>query len=79
MIRLAKLWLMAGLLAFGLAMPAAAQLQVRVDEGNFQPTPLAIPDFEVRGANAEMEGSWKVPMWHRQQIHADDGARRRSE
>ena len=52
--RLAKLWLMAGLLAFGLAMPAAAQLQVRVDEGNFQPTPLAIPDFEVRGANAEM-------------------------
>lgn len=39
---------------FGLAMPAAAQLQVRVDEGNFQPTPLAIPDFEVRGTNAEM-------------------------
>ena len=34
MIRLAKLWLMAGLLAFGLAMPAAAQLQTELAASN---------------------------------------------
>ena len=45
MIRLAKLWLMAGLLAFGLAMPAAAQLQVRVvhPEGSVDRRPAALP------------------------------------
>ena len=42
------------LIAAGLAAPASAQLRVRVDQGNFQPTPLAIPDFQVTGANTEL-------------------------
>ena len=54
MTRILTALMLALMIPIGLAMPAAAQLQVRVDEGNFQPTPLAIPDFEVRGTNAEM-------------------------
>ena len=42
------------LLALGLAAPASAQLQVRVDEGNFKPTPIAIPDFQVTGTNTQL-------------------------
>jgi TolB protein len=42
------------LIAVGLAAPASAQLRVRVDEGNFKPTPIAIPDFQVTGTNAEL-------------------------
>jgi TolB protein len=42
------------LIAVGLAAPASAQLRVRVDEGNFKPTPIAIPDFQVTGANADL-------------------------
>ncbi|MFN3912991.1 Tol-Pal system beta propeller repeat protein TolB [Hyphomonas sp.] len=42
------------LIAAGLAAPASAQLRVRVDEGNFKPTPIAIPDFQVTGANADL-------------------------
>src|SRR3990167_8046517 len=42
------------LIAVGLAAPASAQLRVRVDEGNFKPTPIAIPDFQVTGANSEL-------------------------
>lgn len=30
----------------GAALPAAAQLRVTVDQGNFQPMPMAIPDFQ---------------------------------
>ncbi len=39
------------MLAISLGLPAGAQLQVRVDEGNFKPTPIAIPDFQVTGTN----------------------------
>ncbi|WP_291070226.1 Tol-Pal system beta propeller repeat protein TolB [Hyphomonas sp.] len=42
------------LIAVGLAAPASAQLRVRVDEGNFKPTPIAIPDFQVTGTNSEL-------------------------
>ncbi len=42
------------LIAAGLSAPASAQLRVRVDQGNFQPTPLAIPDFQVTGTNTEL-------------------------
>ena len=42
------------LIAVGLVAPASAQLRVRVDEGNFKPTPIAIPDFQVTGANADL-------------------------
>lgn len=42
------------MLALGLAAPASAQLQVRVDEGNFKPTPIAIPDFQVTGTNTQL-------------------------
>lgn len=44
----------AALLALGLALPAAAQLRVRVDEGNFKPVAMAIPDFQVTGANGDI-------------------------
>jgi TolB protein len=47
-------FLVAALLVLGLAAPASAQLRVRVDEGNFQPTPIAIPDFAVTGTNSEL-------------------------
>lgn len=47
-------FLAVALIAAGLAAPASAQLRVRVDEGNFQPTPIAIPDFQVTGANGEL-------------------------
>ncbi|MGH1420681.1 MAG: Tol-Pal system beta propeller repeat protein TolB [Hyphomonas sp.] len=33
---------------------AAAQLEVRVDEANYSPVPLAIPDFQIRGSDVEM-------------------------
>lgn len=36
------------------ALPAAAQLQVRVTDGNFTKTPLAIPNFEVRSGDPEL-------------------------
>jgi TolB protein len=52
--RVLKGFLAAALMLIGLAAPASAQLRVRVDEGNFQPTPIAIPDFEVTGANGEL-------------------------
>ncbi|PKP81185.1 MAG: Tol-Pal system beta propeller repeat protein TolB [Alphaproteobacteria bacterium HGW-Alphaproteobacteria-18] len=42
------------LLAVGLAGTASAQLQVRVDEGIFKPTPIAIPDFQVTGTNTQL-------------------------
>lgn len=41
----------AALIALGLVLPASAQLRVRIDEGNFKPTPIAIPDFQVTGAD----------------------------
>ena len=47
-------FLAAAVIALGLVAPASAQLRVRVDEGNFQPTPIAIPDFQVTGANADL-------------------------
>lgn len=37
-----------------LVLPAQAQLQVRVTDGNASQTPLAIPDFEVRGGDPEL-------------------------
>tara|TARA_R110000787_G_scaffold8447_1_gene28393 strand:- start:131 stop:1486 length:1356 start_codon:yes stop_codon:yes gene_type:complete len=42
------------LLATSFALPSAAQLQVRVTDGNFTPTPLAIPDFQISGTDAAM-------------------------
>ena len=54
MTRYLKALMLALILPLGFALPSAAQLQVRVDEGNFQPTPLAIPDFDVIGENAEL-------------------------
>ena len=42
------------LFATSFALPSAAQLQVRVTDGNFTPTPLAIPDFQISGTNAEL-------------------------
>ena len=46
---------MAFSLAMGFAQPSAAQLRVVVDgSGNFKPTPLAIPDFQVNGTNTEL-------------------------
>ena len=53
-INLIRHFLAVALIAAGLAAPASAQLRVRVDEGNFQPTPIAIPDFQVTGANGEL-------------------------
>lgn len=47
-------FLAAAVIVLGLAAPASAQLRVRIDEGNFQPTPIAIPDFAVTGANSEL-------------------------
>ena len=47
---LAALVLAAGFVA----APAHAQLQVRVDQGQFQPTPIAIPDFQVTGTNTQL-------------------------
>ena len=47
-------FLVAALLMIGLGAPAHAQLQVRVDEGNFQPMPIAIPDFQVTGSNTQL-------------------------
>lgn len=49
-----KRFLAAALLVIGLGAPAHAQLQVRVDEGNFQPMPIAIPDFQVTGSNTQL-------------------------
>ena len=37
-----------------LARPAAAQLRLRVDEGNIQPIPMAIPDF-IAGTPGDTE------------------------
>ncbi len=47
-------WIALALMIVGLVMPAAAQLRVRVDEGNFKPTPIAIPDFQVTGTNTQL-------------------------
>ncbi len=41
-------------LIMGGVQSAAAQLQVRVDTSNYSPTPLAIPDFQIRGSDVEM-------------------------
>ena len=41
-------------LAAGLSLQAAAQLQVRVDEGQFRPTPIAIPDFQVVNGDTQL-------------------------
>ncbi|WP_409916694.1 Tol-Pal system beta propeller repeat protein TolB [Hyphomonas sp.] len=49
-----KRFLAAALLVLGLAIPAHAQLQVRVDEGNFRPMTIAVPDFEVTGTNTQL-------------------------
>ena len=50
MTRLLLALVMAFTAAIGLAPTASAELKVLVEgSGNFQPTPLAIPDFEVRG------------------------------
>ena len=47
-------FLAAALLVLGLTLPASAQLRVRVDEGNFKPVPIAIPDFQVTGPDGEL-------------------------
>jgi len=47
-------FLAAAVIALGLVAPASAQLRVRVDQGNFTPTPIAIPDFQVTGANSDL-------------------------
>jgi TolB protein len=49
-----RLFLVAALMAAGLGAPASAQLRVRVDEGNFNPTPIAIPEFQVLAGDAEL-------------------------
>ena len=56
MTRLLLALVMAFTAAIGLAPTASAELKVLVEgSGNFQPTPLAIPDFEVRGGtNTEL-------------------------
>ncbi len=54
MIRMLKSVLACLVVAASLTLPAAAQLQVRVDEANWKPTPLAIPDFQLKGADAEL-------------------------
>lgn len=41
-------------LIVGSTLPASAQLQVRVDQSNYAPTPLAIPDFQIRGSDVDM-------------------------
>lgn len=43
--RLVLIALFASVLAFGVAQPASAALQVDVNQGNIQPLPIAIPDF----------------------------------
>ena len=56
MTRLLLALVMAFTAAIGLAPNASAELKVLVEgSGNFKPTPLAIPDFEVRGGtNADL-------------------------
>ncbi len=55
MSRLVKAILAASAILFTLALPALAQpLRVLVDTENFTKTPIAIPDFQVRGANSEL-------------------------
>lgn len=46
--------LAAAVLALGLAVPAQAQLEVRVDEGVWRQMPIAIPDFQVTGTNTQL-------------------------
>lgn len=54
MITYLKRFLAAAALVLGLALPAQAQLQVRVDEGTFRPMAIAIPDFQVTGSNTQL-------------------------
>ena len=55
MTRLLLALMMALSVAIGLAPSASAELKVLVEgSGNFKPTPLAIPDFEVRGTNSDL-------------------------
>ena len=54
MIKRVFLILVSVCMALGMAGTALAQLQVRVTEGNFVPTPIAVPDFEVTGDNIQL-------------------------
>lgn len=55
MSRLIKAFLAASAMLFTFALPALSQpLRVLVDTENFTKTPIAIPEFQVRGANSEL-------------------------
>ncbi|MEZ6013417.1 MAG: Tol-Pal system protein TolB, partial [Hyphomonas sp.] len=55
MTRLLLTLVMTFFVSLGFASSAHAELKVLVEGGgNFKPTPLAIPDFQVRGTNTEL-------------------------